>query len=95
MNDYITSLIRTYVPLGVGFALTWLAREAGIVLDDNTSAMATAVAVALVTGAYYAAARAVEQHWPAVGRLFVAFGLAKAPTYPASVEGRSARGARM
>jgi hypothetical protein len=82
MNDYAVSLIRTWVPVGVGFALTWLAREAGIVLDESTGAMATAVAVAVVTGVYYALARAVESQWPGVGRVLVALGAAKAPTYP-------------
>ncbi|XVQ12117.1 hypothetical protein ACQP1W_05925 [Spirillospora sp. CA-255316] len=83
MNDYVVSLIRTWVPVAVGAALTWLATEAGIVLDDNTSAMATTVAVAFVTAAYYAAARAIEQRWPKVGRIMLALGLtgARTPAY--------------
>jgi hypothetical protein len=82
MNDYMVSLIRTWVPVGVGAALTWLATEAGIVLDENTSAMGAVFAVALVTAAYYALARAVERAWPVAGSVLVALGIAKAPTYP-------------
>ncbi|MFC5747140.1 hypothetical protein [Actinomadura rugatobispora] len=83
MNDYVVSLIRTWVPVAVGAALTWLATEAGIVLDDDTSATATAAAVAVVTAAYYAAARAIEQKWPKVGRIMLALGLtgARTPAY--------------
>lgn len=84
MDDYVVSIIRTWVPVAVGTALTWLARELGIVLDKDTSAMATAVAVALVIAVYYAAARAVEQRWPAVGRVLVALGLRKSPQYVAA-----------
>ena len=75
MNDYVVSLIRTWVPVAVGAALTWLATEAGIVLDDETGAMATAVAITLVTAAYYAGARAIEQKWPKAGRILLALGL--------------------
>lgn len=78
MSDYIVSLIRTWTPVGVGLALTWLAREANIVLDEDTSAMASAVAVALVSGAWYAVARALEARVPALG---VLLGAAKAPAY--------------
>lgn len=75
MNDYVVSLIRTWVPVAVGAAITWLATEAGIVLDDNTSAIATTAAVAFVTAVYYAAGRAIEQKWPRVGRIMLALGL--------------------
>ncbi|GAA2450782.1 hypothetical protein GCM10010191_80990 [Actinomadura vinacea] len=83
MNDYVVSLIRTWVPVAVGAALTWLATKAGIVLDDDTSAMATTVAVGFVTATYYAAARAIEQKWPKVGRIMLALGLtgARTPAY--------------
>jgi len=73
------SLIRTYVPLAVGVAVAYLARTLGVVLDEDTSAMATSVAVAVVTAVYYAAARALESRWPALG---VLLGAPTAPTYP-------------
>ncbi|MFD0854442.1 hypothetical protein ACFQ07_19560, partial [Actinomadura adrarensis] len=75
MNDYVVSLIRTWVPLAVGSALTWLATETGIVLDEQTGAMANTVAVALVTAAYYTGARAIEQRWPRTGRALLTLGL--------------------
>ncbi|MBX6382010.1 MAG: hypothetical protein IRZ07_03400 [Microbispora sp.] len=80
MNDYVISLIRTWVPVGVGLVITWLARELGVVLDDDTTATAATVAVAVVTAVYYAAARALESRWPALG---VLLGAAKTPAYPA------------
>jgi len=80
LNDGVVSLIRTYVPLAVGVAVTYLAQTLGVVLDEDTSAMASAVAVAVVTAVYYAAARALESRWPALG---VLLGAAKTPAYPA------------
>jgi len=79
LSDGVVSLIRTYVPLGVGLAVTYLARELGVVLDEDTSAMASSAAVAVVTAVYYAAARALESRWPALG---VLLGAAKTPSYP-------------
>lgn len=81
MNDYILSLVRTYVPIGCGLALTWLARELGVVLDEDTGAMASTVAVALVTAAYYAAVRVLEAVDPRIGRVLLALGAGPAPTY--------------
>jgi hypothetical protein len=95
LNDYIVSLIRTVVPVGVGAGLAWLARETGIVLDEETGAMATVVAVALCIGAYYALARAVEQRWPGLGRVLVALGAGSAPAYaPKAMRGRAEPSAR-
>jgi TRAP-type C4-dicarboxylate transport system permease small subunit len=78
VSDYIVSLVRTYVPVGVGVALTFLARELGVVLDEDTSAMAATVSVALVSAAWYAAARALEARFPALG---VLLGAPRAPEY--------------
>jgi len=81
LNDGVVSLIRTYVPLAVGVAVTYLAQTFGVVLDEDTSAMASSAAVAIVTAVYYAAARALESRWPALG---VLLGANRAPTYPRS-----------
>ncbi|MFI6516553.1 hypothetical protein ACIBF1_13425 [Spirillospora sp. NPDC050679] len=85
MDDYVVSLIRTWVPVAIGALVTWLATETGIVLDESTSAPLTVAAVGIVTAVYYALARLVEQRWPAVGRILVALGLAgrRTPVYPA------------
>nr|PZN23927.1 MAG: hypothetical protein DIU75_04190 [Mycolicibacterium hassiacum] len=79
LSDGVVSLIRTYVPLAVGVAVTYLARKLGVVLDEDTSAMASSAAVAVVTAVYYAAARALESRWPTLG---VLLGAARAPSYP-------------
>ena len=84
MNDYVLSLIRTWTPVGVGLALTWLARELGVVLDEDTGAMASTVAVAVVTAAWYALARALEAVDPRIGRVLLALGAGSAPTYQRS-----------
>jgi hypothetical protein len=81
-HGYVESLIRTWVPVAVGAVLTWLATKVGIVLDEQSSVMAVTVSAALVTAAYYAVSRAVEQRWPAVGRVLVSLGIARqAPVY--------------
>jgi hypothetical protein len=81
LNDYVTSLIRTWTPVGIGLALTWLAREWGVVLDESTSAAASGVAVALVSGLYYAAVRALEAVDPRIGRWLLALGAGGTPSY--------------
>lgn len=72
------SLIRTAVPAAVGAVLAWLAGEAGVVLDADSSTALTAGVVALTMGAYYAAVRAAEARWP---RLGVLLGTPAAPKY--------------
>jgi hypothetical protein len=84
LGNYLISLIRTFVPVAVGAALTWLATHFGIVLDSHTSAQVTIAAVGLVVAAYYAAARAIERRWPALGRLLTSLAITRAqPTYTA------------
>jgi hypothetical protein len=85
MHDYMVSLIRTNVPVAVGAGITWLGAELGVVIDEETGALAVAACVGVVIAIYYAVARAVEQQWPAVGRVLVGLGAAKAPVYPARV----------
>lgn len=79
MSDLIVSTIRTAVPAGVGFALTWLAINFGLVLSDASSAKVTAATVAVATVGYYAVARKLEQRWPWTGKILL--GSAKQPTY--------------
>jgi hypothetical protein len=82
LADFVPSLIRTYVPLGVGFVLTFLAQALGIVISDDTSALVTAFVAVVVSGVYYAAVRLLEARWPAIGRVLLALGVtAKQPTY--------------
>lgn len=86
MKDFVLSLIRTYVPVGVGAALTWLAVHYNFVLDEQTSGLVVAAAVGVVTAVYYTLARAVEHAWPQLGKILVGLGIGKAPTYPKADE---------
>ena len=76
MSDTIVSLIRTYVPVIVGAVVAWVCRKLGWVTPD-TAQLATAF-TALVIGAYYGLARALEKKWPAFGYLL---GVPKEPAY--------------
>lgn len=67
------SVIRTVVPVIVGVLLGQAAR---IGLDLPAGAV-TEVVTVVVTGAYYAVARLVEQRWPALGRVLLSAGLSR------------------
>lgn len=77
MNDLITSLIRTYVPIAVGAAITWLATK-GLEVDENTKVQLVAGLTGLVSAAYYGLARFLEQKWSVAGLLL---GSRKTPKY--------------
>ena len=79
INSYVTSLIRTYVPLGIGVLVTWLA-SLGIDIDSTASAALVAGIGAVVAAAWYALARLLEKRWPKLGGLL---GVPRAPSYPA------------
>lgn len=68
LSDGVARSIRTYVPIGVGFAVTWLATSLHIVIGPSSQAGLAAFAVTVVTAAYYALARVVEKRWPKVGK---------------------------
>lgn len=78
IRDQIAALIRTYVPIGVGFVLTLLARKYGVVIDDTISTSLTAGLAALVAAIYYAAVKLLETKFPKLGWLL---GYAATPTY--------------
>lgn len=82
MNDFFTSLIRTWVPVGVGAVLTWLATNYNIVVPEDASSSLVLGAAVLVTAVYYALARAIEKAYPWLGKLLVGLGVGKAPEYP-------------
>lgn len=77
MNDFITSLIRTYVPIAVGAVASYLL-TAGIELDANAQLGLVTFLTALLQGVYYLAARLLEQKFPQLGFLL---GSAKKPEY--------------
>lgn len=91
---YVESLIRTWVPVAIGTALTWLLSWVAahlhwhIVLSQHSSTTVGIVSVGIVTAAYYALARWVEKHWPAAGRFLVSLNLVKSrPVYARPTEG--------
>jgi hypothetical protein len=80
VRDLGASLVRTFVATAVGTLVAWLAKNAHIVIDSNTSAGLVQAFTATVIGAYYLVVRFLETRVPAFGWLL---GLAKLPTYPA------------
>ncbi|WP_018252531.1 hypothetical protein [Salinispora mooreana] len=79
-HDYLISLIRTAVPAAVGALLAWLASQAGIVLDADSSTALTAGVVALAVTGYYALVRVAEARGPWLG---VLLGTPAAPRHEA------------
>lgn len=78
MNDYVLSLVRTWVPVGVGAVLSWLAVRFGIVVPEDISTEVTVGLTAVVVAVYYGIVRALEARWPWFGKLL---GAKKAPAY--------------
>lgn len=77
MNQYFISLIRTWVPIVVGWAITKLL-VIGVVVDGDVSDNLKVNLTMLVIGLYYAVARWLEQKFPNVGILL---GYIKQPVY--------------
>lgn len=77
MSDHVVSLIRTYVPLAVGYVLTRLAEVGPVDVDGEAL---TGAVVAIVSGLYYALARAIETRYPAASILL---GKRAVPSYKA------------
>lgn len=78
LHDYLTSNIRTYVPIGAGFLISFLASK-GVELDPDTRTLVTAAMTALAIGLYYSLARLIEMKWPSAGRWLL--GSTKQPQY--------------
>lgn len=79
MNNYFTSLVRTWVPIGIGAVISYLAAK-GIVLGEDAADGAVTFVTAVCMGVYYAIVRYVELKAPQFGWLL---GLAKTPGYAA------------
>ena len=78
VKDWFTSLVRTYVPIGVGALIAWLA-SVGLDVGAEAEVGLTVFLTAVVTGLYYLIARTLEARWPAVGGLLL--GSTKKPVY--------------
>lgn len=66
MNAYITSIIRTFVPIVVGTVAAFLVAHG---LPDVDEAAVEGWLTPVLIGAYYAAIRAAEKKWPQIGWL--------------------------
>lgn len=63
MNSFVTSLIRTYVPIAVG-ALVSLLVTRGINLDADTQAGLIVALTGILQAVYYFVARVLERKLP-------------------------------
>ncbi len=79
----VDSVIRTWVPVGLGSALSWLSLNyQWLGLPGKPSATLSLTVGGLCIAGYYLAARLVERRWPKVGRMLLALNLTTArPTY--------------
>lgn len=77
MSDLIISLVRTWVPIGVGVVITWLATK-GVVIEEEAKLGLVAGLTGVITALYYTVARVLETRWPVFGLLL---GKRKTPLY--------------
>jgi hypothetical protein len=78
VRDLGVSVVRTFVTLGVGWAVAALAKNANIVIDEQTSSGLVQAFTVTVTAIYYFIVRSLEIKVPGFGWLL---GLAKLPNY--------------
>ena len=79
--DFITSIIRTYVPIAVGAMIAFLATK-GVDVGPEASAGLITFLTALSQGVYYLAARLLESKFPQLGFLL---GSSKKPEYTTEI----------
>lgn len=84
VSNYVTSLIRTWVPAGVGVVVSWLVAHE-VAVDAQDAATLGAVLTGVFTAIWYAIWRLAEQWVSPVLGWFL--GLAKKPNYPTTPPG--------
>lgn len=77
MSQYIVSVIRTWVPVIVGYFIGWLL-SLGIDVGGEAEAALTLALGAIATSIYYALARWLETKFPSAGILL---GYIRQPVY--------------
>ena len=82
MTNLVASLIRTWVPYGVGAVLAWLA-SLGLNFGAEAEVGLIALLTALLGAAYYAIVRPLEARWPVFGWLL---GLPTQPAYAETID---------
>lgn len=83
MQDYLLSLIRTWVPIVVGAFIAWLA-SLGVDAGATANTGLVIGLTGLLIAAYYALVRAIEPKLPAFLRVLL-IGAPRAPVYAAPV----------
>lgn len=78
MNSFVTSLIRTYVPIAVGAVIAWLA-TLGLQLDAEAQSGLIVFLTGISQAIYYFIARWIERKFPQIGTVLL--GSSKAPVY--------------
>lgn len=77
MNNFVTSLIRTYTPVFVGAIIAYLATS-GVNIDSETQTALIIAITGFSQAIYYTLARLLESKFPQVGILL---GIKKNPDY--------------
>jgi hypothetical protein len=82
--DLVPSLVRTWVPIVVGGAISWVATH-GIQVSTQVQGALVTVMTAAIIAVYYTVVRLLEQKWPQAGLLLgstsqPSYGAAAAPT---------------
>lgn len=78
MTNFLVSLIRTWVPIGVGSLISLLVVNYGIVVDESVTAQLAAGLTGIIIAGYYLLARLLERKFPQLG---VLLGSTKEPVY--------------
>lgn len=82
MNNFVLSLIRTYVPIAVGAVVAYLV-TLGIELDPETQAGLVVSMTGVLQASYYLVARLLEKKFPQLG---VLLGSSQKPVYVESTD---------
>lgn len=78
MSDFITSHIRTFVPVLAGTVLSWLAAK-GFELDLETQNNLVMALTGATIAVYYFIARQIEKRYPSAGKFLL--GSSAQPSY--------------
>jgi len=77
LNNFITSQIRTFVPIAIGAVISFLTLK-GIEIDPDTQLSLVLAVTGLLQALYYFLARLAEKKYPQLGFLL---GSTKQPVY--------------
>lgn len=78
MNDFTIGHVRTYVPVVVGYVVTYVATNWGIIISEDTSRSVSLAILSAIAVAYYAVIRRLGKKYPMVEKML---GAANQPGY--------------